>query len=229
MSRAWSARDAAEREQLKAAFTVLHGADLLLDEADHREETDRGSDPGAPRTGPRPLFARLHAAIHCAGPLPADLAVALRADPALRADFSLLLQRSARHYLPRAAAAASARSLDRREAGGFTLRLIASRAGGDQVYLLIELPEEGRDPPSGVPGPKRMSGAADTCSASEPRGERDDPAAATPGRLAVKTAAGTFLMEDLPPPETRTIRLVKAADDPMVLAVGEPESEIFLL
>ena len=236
MSKAWSERSAAERQALEAAFVARHGAELLLD-VDSQEARER--DPGTPRTPRRPPFARLHAAVHSGGPLPADVSEALRADPELREDFGLLLQRSAWQHLPRAAAAAGREALHRREAGGFTLRLVASRAGPDQVYLLIELPEE--SPPGDTdPAPEPERGGAgghappglkhEAGPIHGPRGNAPlGPTVAVPGQIVVKTAGGEFLKQDLPPPEARTIRLVMAADDTLVRAVGEPASEIFLL
>ena len=229
MSKAWSARSTAERERLEAEFVLRHGIDLLIDEAaEHAEPMpDGATHPLSP--GERPSFARLYGALRSGGPLPEGLSAALGADPALRADFSLLVERCALAHLPRAAAAASAGALERREAGGCTLRLISSRAGDGQVYLLIELPEGGADAPPGGHGAERNAAEEEHASSSEHRTDRGGPGIAAPGRMVVKTAAGALLMEYLPPPETRTIRLVKAADDPVVRAVGEPASEIFLL
>ena len=263
MSKAWSARSAAERERLEAEFVLRHGVDLLLDERARDPEPNREESPHRDGPGRRPLFARFHSALHRGGPLPADLAAALDADPALREDFSLLLERCAVLHLPRAAAAAGTGGLDQREAGGCTLRLVASRASDGQVYLLINLPEDGTTPPPGSFGPERSStsergygtipspGALDPERGSTPErdsreqasepspgpdGARGRSAEAVPGRLVVKTAEGVFLMVDLPPDthldthtHSRTIRLVRAVDDPVVRAAGEPSSEIFLL
>ena len=188
---------------------------------------------GAPRAlepGKRPSFARLYRALRSGGPLPEGLSAALAADPAFRADFSLLIERCALAHLPRAAAAAGTGALERREAGACTLRLISSHAGDGQVYLLIELPEVDARPLSdGAPGSARDAPATEHESSPGHGGESGGTEVVVPGRLVVKTAAGAFLMEELPPPEARTIRLVKAADDPVVRAVGEPASEIFLL
>ena len=196
MSKAWSARSEAERKAVEAAFVARHGAGLLLD-------GDSELPPPAdfqPRTEARRLpFGRLYSALRDGGPMPPEVSEALRADPELREDFALLLQRCAWQHLPRAAAAAGHEGLHRREAGGFVLRLVASRADRDQVYLLIELPEE--------------AGAA----------------AGAPERIVVKTPAGEFLKRELSTPEARTIRLLIAADDPLAKAVAEPANEVFLL
>ena len=229
MSKAWSARGAAERERLEAEFVLRHGIDMLLDEEVEPTEAATEGDPHPPRPNPRPSFARLYAALRSGGPLPDDLNAALAADPAFRADFSLLVERCALAHLPRAAAAASAGVLERREAGGCTLRLISSRAGDGQVYLLIELPEAGAAAPAGGHGAKGSAAEEERTLSSGQGDDSDGTGAAAPGRLIVKTAAGIFLVEELPPPETRTIRLLKAADDPVVQAVGEPASEIYLL
>ena len=230
MSKAWNARSPEERREVEAAFVARHRARLLLD-GDAETAGASGTRPGETRAeagagegvgadagaetgtepeagagtragtgtgrGPRVPFARLYAALHGGGPLPPEVSAALRGDRGLRDDFALLLERCAWQHLPRAAAAAGREDLRRREAGGFVVRLVASRAGDDQVYLLVELPEETR--------------------------------AGAPGRLVVRTADGEFLKQALPSPEARTIRLVMTADDPLVQAVAEPASEVFLL
>ena len=220
MSKRWSARSEAERKELEEAFVARHGAELLL-EAD--AEPPPAMQPVASRAGPRLPFARLYDALRGGGPLPTEVTAALRADPDLREDFALLVRRSARQHLPRAAAAAGREGLLRRAAGGYVVRLVASRAGREQVYLLVELPEAeetaaggdgaARDPAGGAPGDRNARAAATSA----------------PGRIVVRTAGGEFLKQALPSPEARTIRLVMAADDPLVRAVGEPASEIFLL
>ena len=229
MSKAWSARSAEERERLEAEFVLRHGVDMLLDEKVERTETMTEGDPRPLKAGERPPFTTLYRALRSGGALPEGLGVALAADPALRADFSLLIERCALAHLPRAAAAASAGALGRREAGGCIVRLISSRAGDGQVYLLIELPEGGAGAPAGGYGGERSVAEEKHTSSSGQGADSGGTRTAAPGRLIVKTASGAFLMEDLPPPETRTIRLLKAADDPVVQAVGEPASEIYLL
>ena len=179
------------------------------------------------------------------------MSAALRDDARLRDDFAVLLERCAHRHVPRAAAAAGRSALRRREVEGFTLRVVESRASSEQVYLLIELPEsvlrsvahsDGQragHAPEAEPEPDVVD-AVDGVTARAP--ERDDapgdgarararpgPTTATPVQLVVRTAAEEFLKRDLPAPEARTIRLVMAADDPLVQAVGEPASEIYLL
>ena len=229
MSKAWSARSAAERERLEGEFVLRHGIDMLLDEEVEPTETATEGDLRPPEPDQRPTFVRLYTALRSGGPLPEGLSAALAAEPAFRADFSLLVERCALVHLPRAAAAASAGALERREAGGCTLRLVSSRAGDAQVYLLIELPEGGAGAPAGSHGAKTSAGDEERTLSSGQEAGSGGTGVAAPGRLIVKTAAGAFLTEDLPPPETRTIRLLKAADDPMVRALGEPASEIYLL
>ena len=295
MSKAWSARSAAERKEVEAAFVARHGAELLLD---GDAEPPSEAETGTPRARRRLPFAHLHAALAGGGPLPPEVSEVLRTDPGTRDDFALLLERSAWQHLPRAAAAAGRGGLERREAGGFVLRVVASRAGRDQVYLLVELPEEvlvGADAPEGeperepagnragdragdrtsgragaeakpVPGPDAGLGpdagaapdagsqseagsgsgsgleAAPAATLPEPAREHtgtparrpgevptSGPTKTAPGRIVVRTAGGEFLKRALPSPEARTIRLVMAADDPLVRAVAEPASEIFLL
>ena len=246
MSTGWSARREAERKTLEAAFVAHHAADLLLDgDAEHGQVVDDATVPGG-----RPLpFAALYAALQRPGPLPTEVAAALRDDSRLRDDFALLLERRAHRHVARAAAAAGRGALRRREVEGFTIRVVESRAKSDQVYLLIELPEsvvqrvadsdrsQTRDTSGVDSGPE--PNAVDAAAPSD--AERDDPrggggrgsaglgaVTVAPVQLVIKTAAEEFLKLDLPPPEARTIRLVLRADDPLVQAVGEPASEIFL-
>ena len=246
MSKGWSSRSPAERRALEAAFVARHGVELLLDGDDeHEPAMDDETVPGR-----RPLpFASLYAALQRPGPLPAKVSAALRNDPRLRDDLAMLLQRRAHRHVPRAAAAAGRGALRRREVEGFTIRVVESRASSDQVYLLVELPEsvlqrtsvaERRQPhdDSGADqGPE--SSAVDAAAPSDaergdPRvdggrgGARLDAETVAPVQLVVKTVAEEFLKLALPPPEARTIRLVLGADDPLVQAVGEPASEIFL-
>lgn len=247
MSKAWSARNVAERKMLEVEFVARHGAELLLD-GDLEEESATCADIDAP---PRRLpFAELYAALRRPGPLPVTVTRALHEDRRLRDDFSLLLQRCAWLHVPRAAAAAGRGALRRREVGGFSVRIVESRASRNQVYLLIDLPEmafrrvavsdrAGTRDRTGA-GPVREQDAADSEASSdaekvgsagdETRSETvADTKAAAPSQLVVKTAAEAFLKQNLPPPEDLTIRLVMAADDPLVQAFGEPASEIFLL
>ena len=219
MSKPWGARGVVERRELEAAFVARHGAALLLDSD---VEPPSAKQPGAPRAGRRFPFARLHASLRGRGPLPAEVSAALRADPDLREDFALLVRRSARHHLPRAAAAAGREGILRREAGGFVIRIVASRAGREQVYLLVELPE--------VEEAVTASGVDGDSGDGEPGGRRlPDATDGAPGRIVVRTAGGEFLKQALPSPEDRTIRLVMEVDDPLVQAVGDPASEIYLL
>ena len=198
MGKTWHERSPEERRELEAVFMASHGAELLLDERSHWTS---GQDAGADEAPRRPSFARLHAALQGGGPLPADIAESLRSDRGFREDFDLLLRRSALRHLPRAAAAAGHGDLTRRETGGFVLRLVASRARGGQVYLLVELPDEA---------------AGD--------GERT-----VLSRIVVGNAAGEYLKRDLPAAEGGVIRLLMEADDPLARAVGNPASEVFLV
>ena len=240
MSKGWSARSEAERKAVEAAFVTRHSAELLLDgDAEH----DRAAARGLP-------FASLYAALERPGPLPGEVAAALRDDSRLRDELALLLERRAHRHVPRAAAAAGRGALRRREVEGFTIRVVESRARSDQVYLLIELPESALRSATDSDG-QRIDDGSDAVSVPEPNAvdapaaptpERDDaptdgtrgsarpgPRTDAPGQLVVKTATEEFVKRELPPPEARTIRLVMAADDPLVQAVGEPASEIFLL
>ena len=247
MSRPWNDRSPAERAALESAFVASHGVELLLD---GDPEEARAADAVTPLTSPRVPFADLYSALRHPGPLPAGVAAALRDNPRLRDDFGLLLQRCAHLHVPRAAAAAGRGALRRREVAGFTIRVVESRASPHQVYLLVELPAVSV---AGSAGPDRQQSldtaedaatpepvAADSATAADsgreessgegaPGSSQSPSKGGTPAQLVVKTATEEFLKLELPPPEARTIRLVMAADDPLVRAVGEPASEIFLL
>ena len=246
MSKAWSARTAVEREVLEAAFVVRHGAEMLLDgDMDEGPMMDVAT-LSAPRRLP---FTHLYAALQRPGALPSYVSEALRADPRLRDDFALLLRQHARHHVARAAAAADRGALRRREVGRCTIRVVESRASTDQVYLLVELPHSAPQPVAGsrrhrthdAPGddPTAEPSTVDAATPADPEhiapradGVRErwthDSTTGAPAQLVVKTATQEFLKCDLPPPDAGTIRLVMAADDPVVQAVGEPASELFL-
>ena len=89
-----------------------------------------------------------------------ELEQALARDPGLRADFRRLLERSARHRIPRLAAAAGS-EITRRDGDGCRIRLEASLAEPDQTYVIIELADE--DAPA--PGRLFIVDAEDRCSA----------------------------------------------------------------
>jgi hypothetical protein len=67
-----------------------------------------------------------------------ELDRALEKDPALRADFRRLLEKTAASYLPQVAAASSG-TVERREGPGCRIRFEASRAEPSQTYVIIEL------------------------------------------------------------------------------------------
>ena len=81
------------------------------------------------------------------GPEDPELERALEEDPALRADFRRLLEKTAASYLPQVAAASSG-IVERREGPGCRIRFEASRAEPSQTYVIIEL----SDPEVPVPG-----------------------------------------------------------------------------
>ena len=177
---AWSSRDSDERHRLARRFAVR----AFVENATNwdREEVTAGIP-----------FPRLYDSVRGTGALGAEIAAALLADSDLRADFDLLLERTARHHLPRAAVASSG-ELDRRETGGLVVKLVHSRADPAQVYVLIEA-----------------------------EGDRDETA------LIVRTPVGKYLKELLPPPDGGTIRLLKSAENPIIKALRDPASEVFLL
>ncbi|MYE58393.1 MAG: hypothetical protein F4X35_02235 [Alphaproteobacteria bacterium] len=221
MSRRWSARSPAERQRLEAEFVGIHGAQLLLDpesalcsEAEFRKQ----KQPARQLVS----FSQMYAAVLGGGPLPADISEALRTDPAFRDEFELLLRRNAWLRMPRVAAAAGKASLDRRDVDGCVVRLVASQTRRGQVYLLIELSEEaiGRGGASWRTPAEKQDAEPDATGGT---------GAARPAQIVVHTASGECLKRVLAPPDARTIRLVMEADDPLVLALAEPSSEVFLL
>lgn len=129
----WTSRSAPEKARIETAFAALHAADGWLDPA--------GAGPAQVAAMP----ALFRAATDPAAPIPATLVGRLATDPGLRADFDRLVDRVAACRISRAAAASSGR-LDRREAGGYVLRIKPSRADASQVYLLIDCPSEGPVP-----------------------------------------------------------------------------------
>ena len=180
MSKGWQSRDGAERQRLRRRFALLAFA-------------ESAAETGLDEPGSGVSFGRLYDAARGGVTMDAELAAALLGDPALRADFDLLLERTARHRLPRAAVASSG-ELHRRETAGLVVKLVRSRANPAQVYVLIEV-ESGRDE----------------------------------AVLIVKTAAGEYLKEVLPSPESGTVRLLKSVEDPFTQALRDATSEVFLL
>jgi hypothetical protein len=85
---------------------------------------------------------------------------ALARDPGLRADFRRLLERIARHHVPRLAAAAGG-EITRRDGDGCSIRLETSLAEPDQTYVIIELVD------ADAPSPARLFivDAEDRCNA----------------------------------------------------------------
>lgn len=83
------------------------------------------------------------------GPEDPELERALAADPALRADFRRLLEKTAASYLPQVAAASSG-TVERREGQGCRIRFEASRAEPSQTYVIIELIDQERPIPGAL-------------------------------------------------------------------------------
>ncbi|MCG8036127.1 MAG: hypothetical protein JAZ19_03730 [Candidatus Thiodiazotropha taylori] len=84
---------------------------------------------------------------HPEEPFPAALQKQLTQDPKLREDFHHLLKKCSSYHIPRAAAASSG-DLTERTVDQFRIRLRPSRVESDQLYILIELPDETTDSPS---------------------------------------------------------------------------------
>lgn len=129
----WDSRTETDKARIEVAFGAQHAADIWLDPVD------------AGKANPAAMPALYRAAADPIAPIPASLAGRLATDPRLRADFDRLLQRMAACRMGRAAAASTG-SLDRREAGGYVLRIKPSRADPSQVYLLIDIPAQGTVP-----------------------------------------------------------------------------------
>ena len=106
-------------------------------------------------------FSRLFGYADDPNPAPdPELERALALDPGLRADFRRLVERIARHHVPRLAAAAGG-EIARRDGDGCRIRLESSLAEPDQTYVIIELTDRG------APAPARLFvvDAEDHCSA----------------------------------------------------------------
>ena len=76
-----------------------------------------------------------------------EVAQALARDPGLRADFRRLVERIARHHVPRLAAAAGGEII-RRDGDGCRIRLETSLAEPDQTYVIIELDDDDATAPA---------------------------------------------------------------------------------
>ncbi len=131
MSRKWNEIPEAEKQDMRHRFDVLLTADLLIDPEEPFQEENRpvrfdeiytiATDPGAPIDG--------------------RISGALESNVRLKRDFEALLESTAICWFPVAAAAAGIDGLDEREEDGFGLRIRASSAGDDQVYVMIRLKE----------------------------------------------------------------------------------------
>lgn len=140
MTTTWKRLSARQRSLvLEAAGALLVRDSLVPPEA----EPDRG-DAVRPVTI-RDLNAWLEDADSATPPL--RMRMALAATPRLRLDLDRLVQRRADWRAPRAAAASSGQ-LDGRDGDGFQLRLKPSRAADNQVYVLITLTGDRRQPPT---------------------------------------------------------------------------------
>lgn len=115
----------------------------LLDSLMADNALDAGFIPGV-------SVSQLYAASARPGvPIPADVAAAMLHQPRMRQIYRDLLARSAMFHIPEAMAA-STDILPVRAGEGCRIRFEASRAEPDQVYVIVELDEPDRDPPSGL-------------------------------------------------------------------------------
>lgn len=131
MSRKWNEIPDVEKQQMRDRFDVLLTADLLIepDEPLQAEERPvRFDEIYRIATDPMAL-------------IDPRISEALETDARLKQDFEGLLETASICFFPVAAAAAGTDGLVEREEDGFRLRVRASSAGDDQVYVTIRLKE----------------------------------------------------------------------------------------
>ncbi len=131
MTSTWSQMTSAQQGLAAAIFTALDDLDRL---------------EAAPPAASPPGFAELYAFATDPQWGPSDqLTAALRADAALAADLERLLAKTSHARLPRLAAASSGLAR-KRDGARFSLEIKPSKAATAQVYLLIQLKDEGFRP-----------------------------------------------------------------------------------
>lgn len=140
MSRKWNEIPEAEKQRMRHRFDVLLTSDLLIDPEE------------PPQAENRPVrFDEIYRiATDPAAPIDRRICDALDSDARLKRDFESLLEAASICFFPVAAAAAGVDGLDEREEDGFRLRIRASSAGDDQVYVTIRLKEGWDRPPTAL-------------------------------------------------------------------------------
>ena len=127
MTTSWNGKTVEEKQAAERLFDALSNMDRI-------SRALHGDGDEAPAG-----FAELYAfATDPQAEMTPRLNAALAANVKLRRDLDALLSRTAIYQFPRAAAASSG-DLDSREGDGFKLLLKASRAGADQLYVILEL------------------------------------------------------------------------------------------
>jgi len=119
--------EGAARVQAETLFDALLKLDVLKRPADE------------PASRSVPLSRLYEYASQAARGDDAEVEEALGRDPRLSADLRLLLEKTALHYLPRAAAAAGSEPVRERHGEGCRVRLQPSRAEPGQLYVIIEV------------------------------------------------------------------------------------------
>ena len=136
MMATWKTLNAEQKAVAERLFDALSTLDALSDPSE-RAEASRGV-----------AFADLYAyATEPERGMDDRLQRALASDSKLRADLERILDNTTLYRFPRVAAA-SAGEIDRREGEGFTIRLRRSRAAENQVYIIIEVQDAGRETPA---------------------------------------------------------------------------------
>lgn len=117
-------------------------AEALFIALDTLDQITRPAPSVTRKIGFNELYAYANDPAH---PPARDLHDALANNLALRRDLKRLLNKQALAHLPRLAAASSG-EISERDGDGFTLRLRASKAQEDQIYLLIQTEDRDDSP-----------------------------------------------------------------------------------
>ena len=140
MSKNWNEIPDVEKQEMSHRFDVLLAADLLIDPEEPPREEDR----------PVRFDEIYEIATNPGAIIDVRVANAFKTDARSRRDFEALLKSTAVCWFPVAAAAAGIDGLNEREDDGFGLRIRASSAGDDQVYVMIRLKEGQVNPPTAL-------------------------------------------------------------------------------
>lgn len=186
------------RRTAGAVFAGLDGARVLADAladapADVRTDAEAGTSATA-----RPSASAVWSALVGGRPLPAGTAG--------DADLEALVAQAAWLEIPRAAAAATAPEAVDRAAGGVRLRVVPSRGGPGQSYLLVSF--DATDGPTTGP-----TGGA-------------EPA---PGRLIAIVDNAEPVQIALPAPVDGAVQILLDNTDPVLAALTDPDCRLYFL